>query len=218
MTKRTTIKVCGTTSLEDALYAASLGVDALGFIFASQSPRYISPVAASEITSFLPPLVSAIGVFVDEEYESIVEVAQTAGLQGLQLHGNETPELCARLKMALPNCFLLKALRIGNHSRTTDFSAYNKYVSGFVCDTYVKGQPGGTGVQFDYALLKELDISLPILLAGGLNPDNIHLALETKPYGVDVNSGVEISPGKKNHAKLHELVEKITVFESLKAG
>ncbi len=219
MNYRTRIKMCGTTTIEDANAAVQLGVDALGFIFAAKSPRYIIHKAAKQIIDELPPFLFKVGVFVNETQQEIEEVVQYLGLNGVQLHGNEDPGYCESLASSIPSCSVIKAFRVGEHSSSSDFAAYNHFVDGFLLDTYVKGVEGGTGVSFDWELLKKLHLMHPVILAGGLGPDNIKEALETaSPFGVDVNSGVEFSPGVKDHARLVQFVENVVQYDRSRSG
>jgi phosphoribosylanthranilate isomerase len=215
MHTRTRIKMCGTTSLDDAHKAVSLGIDALGFIFVNTSKRFIEVERAREITKSLPPFVNKVGVFVNEGVTEIEEIVDYLGLDAVQLHGDEQPDLCEKIARAVPSCTVMKAFRVGGHSCEEDFLPYNSIVSGFVLDTYVKDKEGGTGVSFDWSILSRLNLQMPYILAGGLHPENIGKALKlTSPYGVDVNSGVEISPGVKDHQKLQSFVEKVIEFDA----
>jgi phosphoribosylanthranilate isomerase len=215
MYQRTRIKMCGTTSIEDAHKAVELGIDALGFIFVNTSARFIAVEKAREITKSLPPFVNKVGVFVNEGFTEIEEVVDYLGLDAVQLHGDEEPDFCEKVVRAVPSCTVMKAFRVGGHSREDDFLPYNGYVSGFVLDTYVKDKEGGTGMSFDWSILSRLNLQMPYILAGGLHPENIAEALKsTSPYGIDVNSGVEISPGIKDHEKLQRLVERVTAFDA----
>jgi phosphoribosylanthranilate isomerase len=216
MLHRTRIKMCGTTHGEDALKAVELGVDAIGFIFAAKSPRYIAPETARTITKALPPFISATGVFVNEKLQDIVEIAHYLGLKALQLHGKESPSFCAKLARALPSATVVKAFRVGPHCTASDFTPYNDAVGGFLLDTYVPDQDGGTGIAFDWHVLSSLQLQKPCILAGGLSPENIRTALKVaRPYGVDVNSGVEYRPGVKDHARLARFVTHVREHDAI---
>ncbi len=211
MNYRTRIKMCGTTTLQDAQAAVELGVDALGFIFAERSPRAVRPATALEIVSHIPPFVGKIGVFVNKAQKEIEEIIHYLGLTGVQLHGDEDPDFCRNIARSVPSCAVLKAFRIGQHTQIGDIAPYNGAVQGFVLDSFVQNQEGGTGHTFDWNILKRLDLQIPFLLAGGLNPDNIADALENvSPFGVDVNSGVEDAPGRKNHELLRRFVDGVS--------
>ncbi|MFN2355385.1 MAG: phosphoribosylanthranilate isomerase [Desulfopila sp.] len=216
MLHRTRIKMCGITHGEDALKAVELGVDAVGFIFAVKSPRYIAPETARTITKALPPFISPTGVFVNEKLRDIVEIAHYLGLKTLQLHGAESPSFCEKLARALPSVTVVKAFRVGPHCSASDFMPYNDAVGGFLLDTYVPDQEGGTGIAFDWHILSSLQLHKPCILAGGLSPKNIRAALEVaRPYGVDVNSGVEYRPGVKDHESLVRFVIHVREYDAI---
>jgi len=203
---RTRIKMCGTTRIEDALAAVSLGIDALGFIFVEKSPRNIKPAAAESIISSLPSFVGRVGVFVDNDLEEIKSIVEQCGLTQLQLHGNESISFCSQLKCWNKSLSICKAFRVGTDSPSVDTAPYTPFIDSVLLDTYIKGVEGGTGDCFDWRLIDSLDIERPLILAGGLAPGNIWEALDkVSPFAVDVNSGVEDAPGIKNHQKLSKL-------------
>jgi phosphoribosylanthranilate isomerase len=185
------VKVCGITSYEDAAMALDQGVDALGFNFFPPSPRYLKPSDARSIIRRLPPFVTAVGLFVNAaKADQVSEMARIAGVQVLQLHGDETPEYCGRLA-PWP---LIKALRIGENDIPRDLDAYP--VQGFLLDAKDDALFGGTGRSFDWSLSKGIQRIRPIILAGGLRPDNVREAIRiVAPYGVDV------CPGKRMRKK-----------------
>jgi len=188
------VKICGITNLEDAAAAVEAGADALGFVFYGNSPRYISPKDARSIISELPPFVTVVGVFVDEEAGRVREIAAGAGLGVVQLHGHETPDYCADMGLSV-----IKALRVRGERDILEMASYN--VAAFLLDTYKKGQMGGTGEVFDWDLAVKAvgEGRGPVILSGGLSPENVAGAVEkVGPYAVDVSSGVESSPGIKN--------------------
>jgi phosphoribosylanthranilate isomerase len=194
------IKICGNTNLEDAILAAALGADALGFIFYPPSPRALAPEAARDIIAQLPPFVTTVGVFVDEEAATVRELAARVGLDWLQLHGQESPDYCRSLGRRV-----IKGFRIKDQSSLGDLGVYRDAVQALLLDTYKKGQTGGTGESFDWQLAREARQFGPIILAGGLTPDNVALAIKTaQPQAVDVASGVEAAPGKKDPEKLQK--------------
>jgi len=196
----TKIKICGITRMEDALQAVQLGADALGFNFFPESPRYITPQRAWEIISQLPPFVTPVGVFVNAAQEEIDEALAASGARVAQLHGDESPEFCRSCK-----CKVIKAFRVGDQFDLARLAEYP--VSAFLLDTYRKGLYGGTGATFDWEIAREAGRYGPIILAGGLSPDNIEEAIRSAhPYAVDVNSGVESEPGVKDHAKMEAVV------------
>lgn len=202
----TRVKVCGLTSLEDALAALDAGADMLGFNFYTRSPRYISPVETRRIIEQLPRSDSYVGVFVNETTPADVErIAQEAGLSAVQLHGDETPEFCQSLR----GLTTIKALRVGADYKVESATRY--HTDGLLLDAYVAGARGGTGHTFDWTLasLTRERVS-KLFLAGGLNPDNVAAALAAVlPYAVDVCSGVETSPGRKSPELIRRFVEQV---------
>lgn len=213
---RVRIKMCGTTRREDAVCAVTLGIDALGFIFVRNSPRYVEPEHAGQLISELPPFVSRVGVFVNQSFESIKTITETAGLTQLQLHGDESRDFCRELKNWNASLSICKAFSIARGKDNPVITDYSDSVDSILFDTYVKGQDGGTGQTFDWSCVEQLSITRPLILAGGLNPDNIEEAVRTvKPYAVDINSGVEDEPGIKNHRLLARLVATVRQTEML---
>lgn len=202
MTQRTRIKVCGITDLKEALRIAELGVDALGFIFADKSPRRIDQDQARQIIAALPPFVDAVGVFVDQPLALVEEIRRYCGLTMIQLHGAEPPQYCEQVHSRV-----VKAFRIRPESSPDELSPYAGRVKGFLLDTFHKGMAGGTGETFDWALIRHLAPPGPVILAGGLTPNNVGMAVrQVRPFAVDANSGVEKSPGRKDLALVRELV------------
>jgi phosphoribosylanthranilate isomerase len=203
---RIKIKVCGITRARDAQLAASLGADAVGFIFA-ESPRRADVKTCREIISLLPPFVDAVGVFVNEDAKKVKEIAAFCRLDWVQLHGNEPPEYCRRLGLKA-----LKVIRVKGSRSIEQMHAYQGVAGGFLLDTYVAGIAGGTGKTFNWDLAVQAKEYGPVILSGGLTPENIRLATETvMPYGVDVSSGVEASPGIKDENRLRELFLNIRI-------
>lgn len=201
--------MCGTTRLEDALGAARLGVDALGFIFYPKSPRYISREAVASILAKLPPFVARVGVFVDAPLTEVVQTVGT-GLSFVQLHGSESPEYCRELRALLPSCGFLKAFRVSAESSGATFTPYETCVDAFLLDTYMKGAKGGTGEVFDWSIIDKLKLQRPVILAGGLSPENVAQAiLEVAPYAVDINSAIELRPGVKDIRRLQTVMEMV---------
>jgi phosphoribosylanthranilate isomerase len=206
------VKVCGITNAEDALAAVEAGADALGFIFYEKSPRYVVPGVAANIIAELPPLVTPVGVFVNEGLATVRSIMDTCGLAMAQLHGDENVSYCREL--ARP---AMKALRLRDRGSLLALAEYQGRggVRGFVLDTFSELSYGGTGQITDWGLAAEVAKSTPILLAGGLTPDNVTEAIRTvRPYGVDVSSGVESAPGKKDHAKMRAFVDAVRVVSS----
>jgi len=208
------IKVCGITRLQDALYAVASGVDALGFIFYRKSARYIDPEEARVIIEQLPPFVDAVGVFVDKEREEVEEILRYCRLGYVQLHGDESPKYVERLVRFTSPCEVIKAIRVGEQTTADDFEAYMPFVKGFLLDTFDKEMAGGTGKSFDWSIIPRLGIRKPYVLAGGLDPLNITTALqEVHPFGVDVNSGVEVAPGIKDHRLIRDFIRTVREFD-----
>ena len=200
----TRIKICGITNIDDALMAIDAGADALGFNFVPNTPRYLKDTkAAAKIIEQLPPFITTIGLFVNADAEVIQGTADECNLDMLQLHGEESPQFCQSL-----NHRIIKAVRIKNESSVSHLSDYR--VSGYLLDTYVKGVLGGTGVAFDWQLAVKAKQYGQIILAGGLDPDNVASAVEqVRPYGVDVSSGVEASPGRKDPVKVGAFIQNV---------
>jgi phosphoribosylanthranilate isomerase len=198
------IKICGITNTEDAAAAAELGADAVGFVFAP-SPRQLSPDKAREIIMALPPLVQAVGVFVDEGPEKVASIADFCGLDLLQFHGKESAAYCARFGQRV-----IKAVRVRNRGGLEGCSEYSSIVDALLLDTYVSGRSGGTGLTFDWNLALEAKRYGRIILAGGLNPDNVAAAISAaKPYAVDASSGLERKPGVKDHEKMARFIQTV---------
>ena len=195
------IKICGITNKEDGLAAAKFGADALGFVFAP-SPRRISAEKAREIIKVLPPSVKTVGVFVDEEPETVSSIAAICGLDVLQLHGSESVDYCRDFDRRV-----IKAVRLRSQDDLGNLSKYVNVVDALLLDAYVPNKPGGTGVTFDWKLAVEARRYGRIILAGGLDPENVAAAISmVKPYGVDASSGLEQSPGVKDHEKMAKFI------------
>lgn len=198
------MKICGITNKEDAQNANSLGADALGFIFHKESPRYISPEKVEEIVMFLPPFTHVVGVFVNSTKEEIEEITERCRLNLIQLHGDESPQFC----MEMPRK-VIKAFRVSELEDLLPVSKYQGMVSAILLDTKVTGMYGGTGKTFDWGLgIKAKEYEIPVILSGGINGKNIGKAIQlVNPYAVDLSSGVESEPGKKDYEKMKEIVE-----------
>ena len=197
---RLKVKICGVTRLEDALAAVRLGADALGFNFWPRSKRYVSPADARAIVRRLPPLVTAVGVFVDPTRDEVLRAFDATGVVMAQLHGDETPELCASLPLPV-----LKAIRVADARSLAALASYE--VRGFVLDAPSAGY-GGSGKTFDWSLVAEVAREMPVVLAGGLGPENVAAAVRTvRPWAVDVASGVESAPGVKDEEKMRLFID-----------
>lgn len=196
----TKVKICGITNLEDAELSVKFGVDALGFNFYPKSPRYIAPEAAAEIIAELPKDVLKVGVFVNETLENIVKTAAVAGLDAIQLHGEETPEFLNEVKAA-SGLEIIKAFRVSPDFKPEDVLNYN--ADAILLDAYSPKEHGGTGETFDHAIaLAVKNLATTLFLAGGLNLENVVRAInDTRPEYVDVCSGIEEEKGKKDAVK-----------------
>lgn len=196
------VKICGLTNLADALGAVEAGADALGFIFYPPSPRAIRPEVAREIIQRLPPFVARVGVFVDADPDRAEDIARTVGLDTLQFHGKETPEYCARFARYR----VVKAMRMEGPEALARLRAFEGFT--WLLDSYVPGALGGTGQTFNWDLACEaVRLGGRVILAGGLTPDNVGRAVAAvRPYAVDVSSGVEAAPGRKDPARMPQFV------------
>ncbi|MFQ5574027.1 MAG: phosphoribosylanthranilate isomerase [Terriglobia bacterium] len=199
----TRVKICGITNERDALAAVELGAHAVGFIFA-ESPRRVTPAQARPIIERLPPFVSKVGVFVDEEGAAVEETAAFCGLDTVQFHGSETPDYCAGFRAKV-----IKSFRVKDAVRERDLEPYR--VDAFLLDTYSREAFGGTGKTFDWQVALEVkQAGRPLILSGGLNPENVAEAVELVcPYAVDVSSGVERAPGEKDPTKLKAFIDSV---------
>lgn len=197
--RRVRVKICGITNWTDARHAIESGADFLGFNFYPGSPRYIGPAKARAIVQRLPKGVAAVGVFVNETDENMLEIARSVGLDYLQLHGDETPETVARLQRELP---VIKAVRVKRPFRAAQVSRYRR-ASALLLDGFDRKLRGGTGKTFDWKVARRAKPYGKIFVAGGLAPENVGEAIRVaEPYAVDVSSGVESRPGKKDPARL----------------
>ena len=199
------VKICGITNLRDAEAAVAMGADMIGFNFYEKSPRYIGPRKAHQIIMRLQASVRIVGVFVNAGLEDIQRISGEVELDWIQLHGDETPGFCASLDSF--GSSVMKAIRVKGPA-DIEYSR-NFSVHGLLFDAYDREKYGGTGQKFDWENLAKVINSFPckIFLAGGINPDNVIDASEIKPYAIDVCSGVESEPGKKDHKKMRILFE-----------
>lgn len=203
------IKVCGITNVEDALECVKLGVDALGFIFA-ESKRRVNKETVREIINKLPPFITLVGIFVNEEKKIIEETAEYCRLDALQFHGQETTHYCQEF-VGLG----YKTIKSFSIRDKDSLEEINKFiVSAYLFDTFKEGMPGGTGTCFDWNIIKKISFTKPVIISGGLNLNNITRCIKLlQPYGIDICSGVEKYPGKKDKNKLRKFIEKVKLIE-----
>ena len=200
------VKVCGLTNLEDALFACHSGADALGFILYPKSKRFIKAKEVRKITSQLPPFVTKVGVFVNEDPRDVLEILSYAHLDFAQLHGDETPEECEYVGANR----VIKVFRLRSVDEVEKIEPYAGKIRAILLDTFDSKVYGGTGKPFNWEIavrVKKTFPQIPLILSGGLNPENVKRAVETvNPYGVDVSSGVEAEPGIKDREKVERFI------------
>jgi phosphoribosylanthranilate isomerase len=197
------VKICGITSLKDGMAAVDAGAHALGFVFYEHSPRQVTCEIAQQITRALPPFVTRVGVFVNPSEDLVRRMIDACGIDALQFHGEEPPEFCEQFGMCT-----IKAFRIRDRGSIRQLDRYQ--TDAWLLDSYVPGQPGGTGAQFNWDLAREArELGRPIILAGGLTPENVGEAIRrAHPFAVDVSSGVETEPGRKDLKKIEEFIRR----------
>jgi phosphoribosylanthranilate isomerase len=201
LSRYTRVKICGIRDEVAAMAAVRAGADALGFVFAP-SKRMVSPDRAKEIISVLPPFVARVGVFVDAPARDISEIAEYVGLDVIQLHGAESVEICGGFRQKV-----IKAFSVGQSLDTDEINRFP--ADAYLFDTLVAGLQGGTGRTFDWRLIDTAAIARPVILAGGIHPDNVREAIAAvSPYGVDVSSGVE-TDGVKDPIKITEFIRRV---------
>jgi phosphoribosylanthranilate isomerase len=200
----TRIKICGIKHLDDALKAVECGADAIGLIFVEKSPRYVSLTEARVIAESMPPFVTVVGLFMNARAETVREALKVVPLNLLQFHGEESPEFCDQFEVPY-----IKVLRMRDNANIVAFAQDYPNAAGILLDSYHKDAGGGTGQSFDWDLIPD-DVPLPLILAGGLNPENVASAIEAvKPYAVDVSSGVESEPAIKDHKKIEQFIKEV---------
>lgn len=205
----TEVKICGITNSQDALAALECGAAALGFIFYPPSPRYLKPADAKKIIASLPNKLVKIGVFVNEKPEEIKKVMEYCSLDMIQLHGDESPEYCNQF----PASSIIKAFALKNDDDVNQALNYN--VAAILIDSRHAGLYGGTGKTSNWEMARRIKDKKPLVLSGGLNAENIAEAMKTiAPNALDINSGVEESPGIKDHKKLRQIFEIIRVSDT----
>jgi phosphoribosylanthranilate isomerase len=196
----TRVKICGITSPEDAAAAVEAGADAVGLVFVPGTPRAVTPERAALIVERLPPLVATVGVFVDRPLAEVSRIVALLRLHAVQLHGDEDEAFSRGVPVPV-----IRALRVRDAASLQPLAGYP--AQAFLLDAYVEGQPGGTGRAIPWGLALAATRTRPIILSGGLRPETVAEAVRVvRPYGVDVSSGVEHSPGRKDHRKVREFI------------
>jgi phosphoribosylanthranilate isomerase len=199
------VKICGITNPDDAAAAVEAGADALGFVFYRKSPRYVEPQVVKAIVAGLPPFILPIGVFVNEEPKVVRDLMDSCGLALAQLHGDESAGYCETLGRPV-----IKAIGLKDRASLLALAEYKgrAQVRGFLLDAFAPDTYGGTGHMTNWSIAGELAKSMTVILAGGLTPENVAAAVgSVRPYAVDVSTGVEASPGKKDHGKIRAFVQ-----------
>jgi len=205
------VKICGITTIEDAQNVCDSGVDALGLVFYEKSPRNVSIETAKSICANIPPFITSVGLFLDASKEFVNSVLASVPLDLLQFHGSETPEYCTSFNRPYIKVVGMKS--ISNEEEFANYANQYKDAKGFLIDSHATGKAGGTGKTFDWDSVPQ-SFKKPIILAGGLNPDNIADALnQASVYGVDLSSGVERKPGIKDKQKISKLMTAIQNIE-----
>ena len=197
------VKICGLTNYRDAAAAVDMGADLLGFNFYPESPRFVAPEQAAQIINKLPAFIHVAGVFVNASLDQIKETIGECNLDWVQLHGDESPEFCESLLSI--NVRTIKAIRVKKQADIKKAESF--FTDAVLLDAFDPKKYGGTGLTFDWNIIGH--ISKRIFLAGGINPDNVASAVELGGYGIDVCSGIETRPGKKDHRKMKKLFENI---------
>jgi phosphoribosylanthranilate isomerase len=199
------VKICGITNVTDALMVADAGADALGFVFVEGSSRYVDPVKVSQIRRHLPPSLCLVGVFADSPLEMVRRIKEECQLTAIQLHGCESPAYCASMEKPV-----IKAFRINDQESLVALIPYQDQVEALLLDSFHPGSLGGTGKTFDWSLARRAKRYGRVILSGGLTPWNVAQAIErVRPYAVDVSSGVEDRPGKKDEGKVRRFLEEV---------
>lgn len=199
------VKICGITNLEDALYSYFTGAHAIGFVFYDKSPRFISAASAANISRILPKEIKRVGVFVNEEVAKVKKITKLCNLDMLQFHGQESPDYCKKFK----GYKVIKAFKINNKEDLAGISKYKTFA--YLFDSFSRTKLGGTGKKFNWKILAQTDRMKPVIfLSGGLTADNVKQAIKLlKPEWVDVSSGLELKPGKKDHKKIQKFMRGI---------
>lgn len=206
------VKICGITNPDDAAVAVDAGTDALGFVFYRKSPRYVEPQVVKSIVAGLPPFILPVGVFVNEEPKVVRDLMDSCGLALAQLHGDESAGYCETLGRPV-----IKAIGLKGRASLLALAEYRgrAQVRGFLLDAFAPDTYGGTGQTADWNVAAEIAKAVTVILAGGLTPENVATAVRTvKPYAVDVSSGVEAAPGKKDHGKIRAFLQAVKLVSA----
>lgn len=204
MSLRTRVKICGLTSVEDASLAVYAGADAIGLVFYEPSPRHVSLMLAEQIARSIPAFVTKTALFVNPDAEYVNSVLSVVPIDLLQFHGDESPEFCTQF-----NRSYIKAVRMRDDVDLIQLAQNYSTASGLLLDAYKEGVPGGTGEQFDWDRVPR-DFVKPIILAGGLTPENVKQAIgEVSPWAVDVSGGLEASKGIKSADKIEQFMQQV---------
>ncbi len=196
------VKVCGITRAEDAVSAIKFGADAIGFVFWAKSTRYVTPEQAQQIAAEIPAFISIVGVYVDPTPDWVKETAQAANITLCQFHGDESAKFCEQFSIPY-----IKAIRVREGLDLIQYAQQHQNAKGLLLDTYTPNMPGGTGHVFDWGLVPQ-DLPLPLILSGGLHADNVAMAIkQTRPWAVDVSSGVEAAKGIKDEKKISAFMQ-----------
>jgi phosphoribosylanthranilate isomerase len=203
------IKICGITNMEDASFVATCGADAIGFIFYPKSPRYVAPETVKKIIETIFTEITTVGVFVNHDVAEVKQTIDFCGLDMVQLHGDESPAYCGQF----PRSQVIKAFAPRTEDDLVNVKKYP--VKAILVDAHDPVRYGGTGEQADWNLAAKVKATHPLILAGGLSMANIHEAIEhASPHAVDINSGAERSPGKKDHQKIKAIIDLVHQLES----
>ena len=205
---RVRVKICGMTRAEDVASAVSAGADALGFVFVPGTPRFVPLQSAVDLARAIPPFVAGVGLFVNAPVEAVEETIHATGLRTVQFHGEETPDYCSHF---LGRVSVIKAFRIRDQSSIAPLAAYIDSTDAWLLDAFTPGAHGGTGQRFDWGISEALQgLPKPIIIAGGLNPENVAEAIARfRPFAVDVSSGVESAPGRKDAARISSFLSAV---------
>ena len=206
---RTRVKICGITNVEDAIAAVNAGADAIGLVFYAQSPRYVTIEQAQQIVAAMPPFVSVVALFVNASTAEIETVLAQVRIDIVQFHGDETPSDCEQIKLPY-----YKAIRVKAGTNLLQYAVEFKHAKALLLDTYTEAAFGGTGQVFDWRLVPK-NLTKPVILAGGLAPQNVSLAIQqVRPYAVDVSGGVESAKGIKDTAKVAAFMQAVNQSRS----